>query len=208
MIARSPMSLFLDFHEANTDAVRRALVWQAKNLPKKEEGKVSGWNPYAGFISGMRKFYRASMSREAVEQCLENWIQRGCISGERAKFLVNAFLYQRDERNYRFYRVGGRDVNIAGLTIRVTPDTGVETRLDENIIVKLWLREKAISDLRRQATIALLDEVRQLQMPPESHVGVWEVGEYRLDPWRNVPAEFTSAIRDTAERFHELWQAV
>lgn len=205
---RSAMSPFLDFHEAQTESARRALVSRAKNPPKREAGKASGGSAYEGFINSIRKYYRVGMTRETVEQCLETWIRRGRIGGERARVLVNAFLHQWDLYNYRFYRVHGRDINIAGLTIRVAPDIGVVTGLDENIIVKLWLREKAISDLRRQATIALLDEVRKLQIPPESHVGVWEVGEYRLDPWRDVPGEFTSAIHDSAERFQELWKVV
>lgn len=86
-MARSPMSLFLDFHEARTEAQQRAVVVKVKKLSERPKTKWSGGDAYAGLVNCIRNAYRPGMTREIVGKCLENWVQRGRgnLSGERAK---------------------------------------------------------------------------------------------------------------------------
>jgi len=148
------------------------------------------------------------MTRESVEQCLEDWIlrDRGRISGEWARNLTHNFLYEWDVFDYKFHSGRRDDIEIAGLTVKVISDIRVEIKPGVYVSARWWLREEGpMSDLRRQGIIALLNEVRRRQIISDSYVGVWDMGRGRLERWSEVPEEFTSAIHATAEQVVKLW---
>ena len=138
-----------------------------------------------------------------------NWATRDASDKAQAKILAEAFINQWNHHGYRFYKVAEHVITIGGLTVKVIPDIGVQFTQGEVAVVKLWLRKLPIAERRRQATIALLDAVRQREFLPDLRmVGVWELEQYRLNCLDTVPDEFTSSLYASAEQFVEVWNKI
>ena len=204
---RALMTQLLNVNEATTEAEQRELI-EGATLPKIDYQKSDQRNREAPQTRGFRQCVRISsledMTRDKVKQCLENWVHHGGLGGPQARGMVDAFWRELDEQGFSFVKAPWPDVLVSGLAVRVTADIVLAEKSGKNILVKLWVEKNEMSERRRQATLALLDESRKIRLIAESHVAVWEVGRRPLEGLRQVPDDFGSALRATAGLYREM----
>ena len=205
---KAPMSKFLDFCEAESEASRERIV---RDVKKRGSGG-GGTPPYRGLFECLRSNYRPGQTQQMTEACLSNWATRAAKDTARARILAEALINQWNQQNYRFYEAHPHVITMAGLTVKVIPDIGVEFQDGGLAKVKLWLRKLPISERRRQALPVLLAAGDQMALDPQlaqpEMVGVWELEQYRLNCWDTVPHDAAACIGAGAQQFVEIWNTI
>ena len=110
------------------------------------------------------------------------------------------------ERATSYFPVESVSVDIAGLTISVTPEVGMKIG-DDNYALKIWLNAKPPTRPARQVIHYMMERASGMSSAWRDswHLGIWDVRRKNILPPIRTAQYFELGLRSQAAAFLHLW---
>lgn len=199
------MASFARFYDA-TRAAQIRVVRDIRSRYTDPKG-YAGRDYYGEFRNVIRTNHWLRGDLTTLPSALDNLIdaQKDSNKAENLSELRNGYLGRFTEPNVSVFLVQRAELEIAGLTINITPEIGMKVD-DDTYVLKMWMNRPEPKRLYRQAIQYLLQEGRGSNWQSDWQPAIWNVRKDQLlDPLR-LPNDIRLSIRAAAVGLQDVWE--
>lgn len=190
------------------DATRAAQVRVVRDVRSRytDPKGYAGRDYYGDFRNVIRTNHWRRGDLTVLPSALDTLIdgQKDSKKAENLRELGNSYLSRFTEPNISVFLVPRSELEIAGLTISITPEIGMQLH-DDMFVLKMWMNRPDPKRLYRQAIQYLLEEGRGANWKSNWQPAIWNVRKDRILGPVRLPRDIYYSIRAAAAGLQDVW---